>query len=100
MSRARFIIFLTTFILAMLVSCSTKGTTSQVTQYPATMIVTETDTATDTVVCEDYNGNLWEFEGIEDWTEGDIVAAIMYDNATEIIYDDEFVMVRYNGNVN
>lgn len=74
--------------------------TPQAQTYPTTMIVTETDTATDTVVCEDYNGNLWEFEGIEDWAEGDIVAAIMSDNATEIIYDDEFVMVRYSGNVN
>jgi len=68
--------------------------------YSKAMIVTELDTANDIVVCEDYNGNLWEFQGVEDWAEGDIVAAIMYDNGTVSIYDDEIVMTRYNGNVN
>lgn len=67
-------------------------------EYPATMLVTELEYATDTVVCEDGNGNMWEFEGIEDWMVGDRVAAIMSTKGTESIYDDEFVMVRYNVN--
>ena len=65
--------------------------------YPKTMTVVKVDCARDTVTCEDCNGNLWQFEGVEDWQRGDIVSAIMYGNETEIIYDDEIVSVRYGG---
>ena len=67
--------------------------------YPKTLVVTETDTARDVVVCEDYNGNVWEFEGVEDWETGDIVSAIMDSKGTEEVHDDEFVVCRYGGNV-
>ena len=52
---------------------------------------------TDTVVVEDYNGNLWAFYGVEDWQEGDCVSLVMSDAGTEEIYDDEILSVRYSG---
>ncbi len=68
--------------------------------YPKTMIVTEINTTEDYVVCEDYTGNLWSFDGVEDWQEGDICSAIMWGKGTAEVIDDEIVMARYNGNVN
>ena len=43
------------------------------------------------------NGNKFSFYGIEDYAEGDRVAAIMDDNGTEIVYDDIVIMVNYQG---
>lgn len=52
---------------------------------------------TDTVVVEDYNGNLWAFYGTEDWMEGDCVSLVMSDEGTEEIVDDVILSVRYSG---
>ena len=50
------------------------------------------------VTCEDFNGNLWTFTDEDyDWIPGDMVAVIMDSKGTEIIYDDEFVTVKYDG---
>ena len=68
--------------------------------YPATFVVTEIDYAEDVVVVEDYNGNIWSFDGTEDWMVGDIVSAVMYGKGTPEIWDDEFVTCRYSGNIN
>lgn len=65
--------------------------------YPTTMIVVELDNQHDIVICEDFNGNQWAFEGIEDWCIGDIVSMIMDDMGTESIYNDTIIMVRYSG---
>ena len=65
--------------------------------YPMTGIVVEVNYDEDIVAVEDFNGNIWEFYGCEDWAEGDIASMLMYDNGTEIIYDDEIVSVRYCG---
>jgi hypothetical protein len=62
-----------------------------------TGIVVELETETDSVVFEDFNGNLWAFEGIEDWFVGDTVAAVMADHGTRTIHDDEIVSVKYCG---
>ena len=51
----------------------------------------------DVVTLKDSNGEYWEFEGAEDWMINDICACIMNDNATEKIYDDEIVKVKYCG---
>ena len=45
----------------------------------------------------DFNGNLWQFEGCEDWLENDVVACIMNDKGTPIIFDDEIVDLHYEG---
>ena len=65
--------------------------------YPMTTKVVGIDKAHDIVILEDANGNLWEYEGCEDWEEGDIASLLMNDKGTATIYDDEIVMIRYNG---
>lgn len=51
----------------------------------------------DTLILIDCNGNEWLWEGAEDYDIGDIVAAIMDDNDTMIIYDDIIVTLHYAG---
>lgn len=65
--------------------------------YPLTTRVVEVDEEADLVTCEDFNGNLWKFEGCEDWQDGDICSLLMNSRGTEKIYDDEIVLAQYNG---
>ena len=65
--------------------------------YPACGIVTRIDRQADLVTFTDFNGNDWTFDGVEDWALGDIAAAIMDDNGTESVCDDEIVTVQYAG---
>ena len=65
--------------------------------YPAVGVVTDLDYEHDLVIFEDYNQNLWIFEGIEDWDIGDIGALLMDDMETESIYDDVILLARYAG---
>lgn len=77
---------------------TSETTTPQYTLYPTCGIVSELNEANDLVIFTDFNGNEWEFYGVEDWTEGDRIAAIMSDNCTpESIYDDVIVQTRYCG---
>ena len=55
--------------------------------------VVTVDNDNDTVICEDCNGNLWEFYGIENWEVGDYVNLLMYDCDTVDIYDDKIQSV-------
>ena len=66
--------------------------------YPMTSVVVDVSEATDTVTVKDYNGNLWQFKGVEDWEIDDIATLLMNDNGTEEIKDD-FISAppRYNG---
>lgn len=64
--------------------------------YPITTTVTEIEN--DTVTVEDSNGNLWSFDGAEDWQVGDGCALIMYDNSTREIIDDTITSTRYQQN--
>lgn len=63
--------------------------------YPLTTTVTEIEN--DTVTVKDSNGNLWSFDGAEDWCVGDGCALIMHDNSTSEIIDDTIVSTRYQG---
>lgn len=65
--------------------------------YPETMIITEIDEAQDLVTLECANGNVFEFYGIEDYAEGDLVSMIMYNNGTELVYDDVILDAEYAG---
>lgn len=76
---------------------TSETTTPQYSLYPACGVVSELNEANDLVIFTDFNGNEWSFKGIEDWAEGDIVAAIMSDNCTPEIYDDIIVQTRYCG---
>ena len=51
----------------------------------------------DALILVDGNENEWIWEGVEDYAIGDVVAAIMDDNNTTIIYDDMIMMIRYAG---
>lgn len=64
--------------------------------YPLSTTVTEIEN--DTVTIEDSNGNLWSFDGAEDWQVGDGCALIMYDNSTREIIDDTIISTRYQQN--
>lgn len=78
--------------------CPTKGgNETPAGFYPLTALVVETDEAADTVFVEDYAGNLWSFEGVEDWFVGDFASLLMNDMGTPLIFDDEIVAVRYAG---
>lgn len=63
--------------------------------YPLTTTVTEIEN--NTVTVEDSNGNLWSFNGVEDWQVGDGCALIMHDNSTSKIIDDTIISTRYQG---
>lgn len=63
--------------------------------YPQTFVVSDVDYSTDTMVLTDYNGFEWIYEGVEDLFIGDIISAIMEDNNTDIIFDDEIIKIRY-----
>ena len=65
--------------------------------YPTTMVVTDVDYATDIVTIETSTGFVYQFEGAEDYTEGDLVSCIMYNNKTTNITDDVILTVRYSG---
>lgn len=64
--------------------------------YPLTTTVTEIKN--NTVTVEDSNGNLWSFNGAEDWQVGDGCALIMHDNSTSEIIDDTIISTRYQQN--
>lgn len=65
--------------------------------YPNTAIVIDFNEAEDLVICEDSAGNIWEFKGIEDWDEGDLVSMLIDGKGTPKIFDDEILLVRYGG---
>ena len=47
---------------------------------------------------EDTTGNLWSFNGAEDWEINDTCALIMDDNSTKDIRDDIIISTRYQQN--
>jgi hypothetical protein len=63
--------------------------------YPKTMKIIHINYETDIVTCEDVNGFVWEFTGVEDYCENDYIACIMFDNYTNTIFDDKIEIVKY-----
>lgn len=67
-------------------------------EYPLSTVVCGVDIDNDIVGLEDFNGNVWEINGVEDFMEGDVVALIMSDNGTpRMIEDDIVISARYCG---
>lgn len=82
--------------IAVLLACAPKADAhNEGNYYALTCEVVEVDRDNDTVTCEDYNGNLWEFYGAEDWQEGDCASLLMWDCGTASVYDDEIHAARY-----
>ena len=65
--------------------------------YALTTKVVELDRDNDVVVCEDFNENLWEFYGYENWQVGDIASLLMNSKGTEKNIDDAIEFASYNG---
>ena len=60
------------------------------------MVVEKIDTIKNTITFVDGNGSLWQYEGIEDFQEGDICSMIMDNKGTLEIKDDEIVQLKYD----
>lgn len=67
--------------------------------YPLTTVIVSLDYDADVVTAEDYNGNLWQFDGCEDWQVFDLCAMLMDDGATLTIYDDVVLLCWYDGTI-
>lgn len=95
MKKTIYLIIIILFSLSVLCGCAYPPHT---TLYSKSTVVVELNYSDDIVVCEDFNGNLWTFNGTEDWCVGDICSMIMSDNNTpDNIYDDTIEEVRYDG---
>ena len=65
--------------------------------YSRSAVVVGIDYTADIVTVEDSTGNLWTFEGVEDYDLRDRIALIMHDNGTDWnIKDDKIIEVRYD----
>lgn len=68
-------------------------------QYGMCAVVINTSRYNDTVTIRDFNGNLWQFKGVEDFEIDDVCACIMDDNGTREIKDDAIISIKYSGYV-
>lgn len=84
-------------MLMLTVLLLTYTTTATADTYALTTVVTSLDYDNDVVMVMDFNGNLWSFEGCEDWAVYDVCSCMMDDQDTDLIYDDEIIGVRYDG---
>lgn len=84
-------------IIATLGVINLKGTQKIKNFYSMTTEVIQVSRANDTVTVKDFNGNLWQFKGSEDWYAGEICSCIMDNKGTPEIKDDEIIKVHYDG---
>lgn len=54
------------------------------------------DIQKDEIYLRDGAGNIWRWQGAEDWQIGDGAAMIMSNNGTKDIYDDIIVSIKYS----
>ena len=65
--------------------------------YSKSAVVVGVNYTSDIVTVEDSTGNLWTFDGVEDYDLRDRVSLIMHDNGTDWdIKDDKIIEVRYD----
>lgn len=69
----------------------------EVNVYPLVTVVSEVDRAQDIVTFETNNGDLFEWEGVEDLEVNDTCALMMCDMGTPEIKDDVILSIRYSG---
>lgn len=65
--------------------------------YATTMTVESVNEQTDIVTLVDFNGFIWQIQGVEDWQEGDIASCLMHSKGTPEIIDDVILKVQYSG---
>ena len=90
-------VIFTCFMACSDAKAETETETLKIKHYPSCGTVVEVNRENGRIVVEDFNGNLWAFEGGEDWLEGDICAMTMSDEGTPSIYDDVVIQARYCG---
>ena len=59
--------------------------------YPRIMTVTNIETETEIVICDDAEGNSWAFYGTKNYNIGANVFVIMDSKGTEEIFDDSII---------
>ena len=65
--------------------------------YSRSDVVVGVDYTADVITVENSTGNLWTFEGVEDYDLSDRVALTMHDNGTDWdIKDERSIEVRYD----
>lgn len=64
---------------------------------PQLYIVAEVNHADDCFTISDFNGNMLEMPGAEDWMVGDMAAAIVDNHGTGMPADDQILEIRYCG---
>ena len=65
--------------------------------YSKSAVVVGLDYTADVITVEDSTGNLWTFDGVEDYDLRDRVSLTMSDNGTDWdIKDDRIIEVRYD----
>lgn len=74
-----------------------KSMPKDVNVYPLVVVVSEVDRAQDIVTFETSNGDLFEWEGVEDLEVNDTCALMMCDMGTPEIKDDVILSIRYSG---
>lgn len=74
-----------------------KAMPKEVNIYPIVVVVSEVNRAQDIVTFETNNGDLFEWEGIEDLEVNDTCALMMCDMGTPEIKDDVILSIRYSG---
>lgn len=89
--------FLAAFGATAIILSFTGRTKAKTDIYPTTFEVYALDRKHDIIILQDYNGEIFTWKGIEDWCLGDVASALMNDNGTETITDDEILMLRYSG---
>lgn len=75
--------------------CMGKPAEAKPNYYALATVVTAIDSTEDAIICEDCNGNVWAFYGVEDWQVGDNANLLMHDNGTKSIYDDVICDATY-----
>lgn len=64
--------------------------------YGMLAVVTDLDLIEDLVSVSNWNGDVWQFYGVDDWCVGDLVVLVMHDNSTkDSIYDDIILSAYY-----
>lgn len=93
--RDTFVAGLVMLVLFILCVCALSPAHAET--YALTTVVVSLDYDADVVECMDFNGNVWAFDGCEDWSLFDVCSMTMDDMDTSIIYDDVIINCRYDG---
>lgn len=90
------LLILVTTIIQLFNLSGAKPIPKEINVYPLVAVVSEVDRARDIVTFETNNGDLFEWEGVEDLEVNDTCALMMCDMGTPEIEDDVILSIRYS----